>query len=464
MRNEFRGFYTPSNLEFKNLWREGIFIFDTNVLLNLYRYPKEAREEFLTILKEIKDRIWIPHQVALEYQQNRLSVIAEQVQKYDEVRKIVNDAESELKEKFAQLQLKKRHSHIKQDNFLSKTSEVFQDFLKELERLEVKQPDIFSEDLIRNEIENLFRENIGARPESQARLDAIYAKGKIRYDIFQPPGYCDRTKNKGEKFSDKSEKSSDDSENFTFGGLLYRKEFGDLIVWEQIIEEAKKRAFANVVFITDDEKEDWWLIKKFKGKKTIGPRPELVSEIYKEANVTGFYMYTPERFMKYANEFLPIHVKEESINQVRDVSELTTSDQKKKNYKRPTKNSVREAVLNWLNSTFNDHTSNFVSEDFPIHIASVDHIGNQLLGFEVKHCSMYSDSMFSRVTGRMLDFMEKNSKYDTIYIVFTFEDIKWVEKLSAAIKNYDNQEGLNFLAGLIDRSDPDNITFTGVGI
>ncbi len=58
---------------------------DTNVLLGLYRYPKEAHDELIRTFNQIEDRLWIPHQVALEYQENRLSVISEQLGKYDDV-------------------------------------------------------------------------------------------------------------------------------------------------------------------------------------------------------------------------------------------------------------------------------------------------------------------------------------------------------------------------------------------
>jgi hypothetical protein len=43
MRDLFPGFYRPSEEEFHRVWQEGIFVLDTNVLLNLYRYPEEAQ-------------------------------------------------------------------------------------------------------------------------------------------------------------------------------------------------------------------------------------------------------------------------------------------------------------------------------------------------------------------------------------------------------------------------------------
>ena len=142
MRDRFPGFYPPSEEEFNRVWQEGIFVLDTNVLLNLYRYPEEARNEFLNLMRNISNRLWIPNQVGLEFQQNRLSVIAEQLQKYTEVRKIIGDAKSSL-EKLDQLQLKKRHSYIQHEHFVAKAFSLFKEFLGELDELEQKQPNLF---------------------------------------------------------------------------------------------------------------------------------------------------------------------------------------------------------------------------------------------------------------------------------------------------------------------------------
>ncbi|MGE0024579.1 MAG: PIN-like domain-containing protein, partial [Hyphomicrobium sp.] len=89
MKDKFPGYYRPSEEEFAILWKECIFALDANVLLNLYRYPQTARDELLKIISRDPERFWIPHQAALEFQRNRLSVIAEQKNKFREVRKIV---------------------------------------------------------------------------------------------------------------------------------------------------------------------------------------------------------------------------------------------------------------------------------------------------------------------------------------------------------------------------------------
>src|SRR5437016_1153093 len=105
MKRSFPGYYRPTDSQFRELWEKGLFIVDANVLLNLYRYPKLACEDLLKVFRQISNRLWIPHQAALEYQMNRLSVIAEQVKRFDEVRKVLSDTETRLREGLSALQL-----------------------------------------------------------------------------------------------------------------------------------------------------------------------------------------------------------------------------------------------------------------------------------------------------------------------------------------------------------------------
>ena len=67
MRDQYFEYYKPSEEELKRYWKECIFVLDANVLLDLYRYSEESRNELLRILVAYKDRLWIPAQVALEF-------------------------------------------------------------------------------------------------------------------------------------------------------------------------------------------------------------------------------------------------------------------------------------------------------------------------------------------------------------------------------------------------------------
>src|SRR5947209_3997817 len=107
--------------DFEELWNKGLFVFDANVLLDLYRLPEKARKDLLNLFEheKIKGRIWIPFQVSLEFTYNRLDVISDQKNKFTTVRKIleqtivnIENLFVELDQKIKDLQLKKRHSVI----------------------------------------------------------------------------------------------------------------------------------------------------------------------------------------------------------------------------------------------------------------------------------------------------------------------------------------------------------------
>src|SRR5665648_130391 len=90
MKETFPGYYQPTEEEFSEIWKNCIFVFDSNVLLNLYRYSSDTRDDLINILSEISERLWIPHQVAMEYLKDRLTVIQDQLNSYNKIREIVN--------------------------------------------------------------------------------------------------------------------------------------------------------------------------------------------------------------------------------------------------------------------------------------------------------------------------------------------------------------------------------------
>ena len=81
MRSLFPGSYPHKKEDFDRMWAEGMFVFDTNMLLNFYRYSEGTRKEFLDLVSspEVAPRIWIPYQVAVEYHRNLDEVRHEQV-------------------------------------------------------------------------------------------------------------------------------------------------------------------------------------------------------------------------------------------------------------------------------------------------------------------------------------------------------------------------------------------------
>src|SRR5271157_1543664 len=96
MKKTFPGYFPPTNKEADRLWENCLFTLDANILLNLYRYSDKTRNEFIMVLKTMKDRLWLPHRAAQEYFENRLTVISQQEKAYDDAVKTIQALRADL--------------------------------------------------------------------------------------------------------------------------------------------------------------------------------------------------------------------------------------------------------------------------------------------------------------------------------------------------------------------------------
>jgi len=305
MKDIFPEYYNLDKSELEKLWKECLFVFDANVLLNLYRYSLETSDNLIEILNKVSDKIWIPHQFALEYQRNRLDVIEEQKLKYE---KSVNTIISEfdiVRELFG--------------NYFDKTPVDIDDIKNKLNESLIEYPDSKSIDLLRDEIDVLFAGKIGD-PFDVEQMQSVYKSGAYRYQRKTPPGYADAT-NKDKKDPTKE------------------KKFGDLIGWLQIIEKAKSEGVP-IIFITSERKEDWW--QKVKSK-TVGPRCELLIEFQKETSGKSFHMYDMKRFLEYAKK--SIEIDENTIDEVEKIENVFNTPSIKDELETASGFSVSEAVV-----------------------------------------------------------------------------------------------------------------------
>ena len=286
MRSLFPEFNKPTTKGFKKLWTQAIFVFDTNVLLSLYRIPQQAREKMISVLRELQkqNRIWIPHQVATEFYRKRPDVIHTQEKSHNEVIELLNKAEQEISKKFDS------------KDILKKIKGSCKIIRAEIEKSKKRDCDWLKKDKIETELNKIFQSKVGVAFDN-TKLNEIYTNGKERYEKEIPPGYEDKKKDKDDKTG--------------------TRKFGDLIIWFQIIEQAKtdKKPF---ILVTDEQKEDWWW--KINGTTTIGPRHELRKEI-KELAEIEFYMYQSEQFMKHAGEYLKVKFDTKLIEQVKKSKE-----------------------------------------------------------------------------------------------------------------------------------------------
>ena len=368
MKNLFYNFDTDAHLDYKKSWEQALFVFDTNVLLNLYRYRSTARDELLNVIGELSDRIWVPHHVALEFQRNRPKVIAEQANLFVDVRRAVEKARSSLLSDLEKLQLNRRHSLINPESLISGFSDMASWFFTELDRLQEERSNLTGKDALKEKIESLFDGKVGSPPNDQSEVDEIYKQAERRFKLSIPPGYLD------------SEKDRDAPDEHFHGGLIYKRKYADYLLWRQILVYASTSATTSIVFVTDDRKEDWWWKIDSNGPKTIGPRPELIEEARTVGNIGTFLMYNPEGFLKFSKEYLETKVSEETLKEVREISIERTIN--KRHYHRWIREQIERAelaVFVWLKSQFKRVEGRH--NGFPDFIAEND---GRRFGFEVK--------------------------------------------------------------------------------
>lgn len=288
MRNAFRGYYPPTQEEFSDLWENCLFVLDANVLLNIYRFTPSTRDDFIKVLEKISNRLWVPYQAALEYQMNRLDVINQQVKAYDKIQESLSQNKNKI---ISDLKLYKKHPYIQIANHIEKIEGIYSEINKDLALNKQEHPDLTYDDKLGATITNLLDGKVGPvyPPE---KLEKIYILGKQRYDNKIPPGFKDIGKENNEQY-------------------------GDLILWCQIISHAKSTN-KPIILITDDSKDDWW--RKSNGK-IIGPHPELINEML---STTGqnLYIYQTEKFLEYANEYIQSSIKQETIDEVREIKDF----------------------------------------------------------------------------------------------------------------------------------------------
>lgn len=279
MKELFRGYYSISEDELKEIWQKGFITFDTNVLFNLYRYSDETRKELLKIIKKYSPQIFLSYHTAYEYHKNRITVISEQIAIYDETLKLFQKLENDIVKNLKTPHLEKR------------TLQNFKKSLVEVEKdLDSKKKfflDLLKNDTILASITKIFKEKKIGVAFSTKEIAEIEKEGNDRYAQKVPPGYKDNEKK--------------------------INKFGDLIIWKELLKHSKEKE-KPFLFIMDDVKEDWWL--RTNGQ-TLSPRPELLQEVYGECRQL-FYLYTTDRFLEFASK--SDEIPQNTIDEVRQLN------------------------------------------------------------------------------------------------------------------------------------------------
>lgn len=291
MKKKFREQFALEQEKKQSIWKNAIVVFDTNILLNLYRYNKETCDDLLKYMKTFSDRLWMPFQVGWEYHNNRLNVAYNYQNAYCELLKVIEENRKSIEGFFQKFP---HHPQLSSKVFFELYDRSEIEIRKYIDGLKENDSKNFDKDTILETLADLYDGKVG-EDYSEDRYKEIYKEGDKRYKSKIPPGYKDDTKDKREKGE--------------------RHLYGDYLVWQQIIDKAVavKKDF---IFVSDDLKEDWLLV--IHGEKK-GPRKELLKEFNDKTHGNTILIYNQEQFLNYARNIEKADIKDETINEVKSV-------------------------------------------------------------------------------------------------------------------------------------------------
>lgn len=296
LRDQFEHFYAPDEDAEKTAIQTGLVTPDTNVLLNLYRFQAGARDELFGALEKLGERLWIPHQVGLEFHRRRLDVIAEQEKYFNDTRKDLDALASDLRKRVetfgTRIALDKDRIRAIKEGISSLQKLLTAEVADAQKANEVRLKDRDS-DAVLARLESLLDNRVG-EPMRPRILKAARKEAKKRVAAQLPPGYCD---------SGKADPT------------------GDYLIFRQLMDEAKERKLP-VLFITDDEKSDWY---RREHGIPLGARYELREEMMAEASVP-FVIITTERFLLHAEKYLNAEVSTETVDQAKELPGIVEDD------------------------------------------------------------------------------------------------------------------------------------------
>lgn len=295
----YKKYYLDSET-IKEILQNGIVVFDTSALLDLYYYFSETRNEiFNKAFNYLKGRLWIPAQVYFEYLKNKSKVSEKPILSYERLlTKQSKDGGyvNSIVDKTKMLQGQSL-GEIKNQltDFSTKTADFQTRIQKEIEKKITELQSDLLPDNVNNAIESSFQ--IG-KEYSFSKMMEIAREGSFRYSEEIPPGY-----------EDGKEKT----------GL---QKYGDLFVWNQILDCAKSKQ-KDFIFVTNDVKIDWYE----EDKRT--PRFELLKEFREQAN-KRIWLLSMKNFIYHVNLLLDDQIHENVLQDIDSVQDEKENDKIRK--------------------------------------------------------------------------------------------------------------------------------------
>ncbi len=298
----------------KDFFVEAAVVLDANVLLDLYEYTPQARNQVFAALETVSPRLWLPHQVGLEFVRNRHRVVhghnkalqdapSQINRKLMEAVKAVVDARTLVQDMLqtynrdAQAQ-QKLSEEINQEAVLDRLGtwkDLLMNHVNELKNAQyLTLGTLRTGDSILEKVAALFGDNVGAPPDPEILRMRVETAVTYRFPNKIPPGFSDL-------------KSTP------------LQSAGDYLLWEEIIDYAATLPHPRrVLLVSADGKEDWYQPAQFGVQSR--PWPMLFDEIKQRAGAS-LRIEQPQEFFDGIRLYKDVDITEETSAEIKRAAE-----------------------------------------------------------------------------------------------------------------------------------------------
>lgn len=265
MDETYRGYRGLNQAEIDDLWNDGLLVLDTNVLLDFYRQTAPTRKSMLNALERSQKRLWMPHQVGMEFLLQRKDARRRATEAHNQVMKKIQDSVDETIHEVEGLA--KLDARVSADDLVAAWRDAGSALKRHVKSAADQHGSLRGgpDDPVFEKVRSLFPDSQVGKAFSVHELSHHRRVGEERAWARQAPGFADFDRKEGDR------------------------RFGDYFLWVQTMEKAKESK-RGVIFVTQDQKEDW-------RDREGHPLWTLLDEFY---TVTGklVQFYSPDEFIK----------------------------------------------------------------------------------------------------------------------------------------------------------------------
>lgn len=289
-----------------------VIVPDTNVLLFLYKCSFNANQNIIDLLNKVKDKVVIPSRVYKEYMSHKDEEQAKIDRKYDNFTKNLKKQVTELKGKLGKSISESRKYEFPDCDVLETGINTFLD--KTVQAITTYGNSLSSEKQNKNvqqanveQIIQFWRDNGRILDDiTIIRLLKYIQEGELRFKYKMPPGYMDEAEKDKEKEQGKDKETK--RNNKEDGFEIRIRKYGDLFIWKEILEIGKSLTEEEkIIFLTNDVKEDWWILQGEQDNKTpICMREELKQEYVATTGNDRIEFLTLSKFYELFSDYYKI--------------------------------------------------------------------------------------------------------------------------------------------------------------